>query len=87
MNILKMAPVSSMSRAFKGAVKSFVKWRNSALKSAPRHLTKNNLQRTLFFYPKIPMKKKLWFQGNYKSRYDPMIKELPIWPLSLNSRI
>ena len=62
MNILKMAPTSSLSRAFKGAVKSFVKWRNSALKSAPRLLTKNNLQRTLFFYSKIPMKK------NYGSR-------------------
>ena len=53
-----MAPASLMSRAFYGAVKSFVKWRNSALKSTPGHLTKNNLQRTLFFYPKIPMKKK-----------------------------
>ena len=58
MNILKMAPASSMSRAFKGAVKSFAKWRNSALKSAPGLLTKINLQRTLFFYPKISMKKK-----------------------------
>ena len=62
MNILKMAPASSMSWAFKGAMKSFEKWRNSALKSGPGHLTKNNLQRTLFSYHKIPMKKQLWFQ-------------------------